>query len=461
MTTTWLERRRARIDDVAGGRSLGAEAFRRLRREPAAIVGAVIIAVFVVVSALASLFAPHSATEAFPQLQENLRPGSIPGPQDGFPLGSDQLGRDFFSRMILASQQTLLVGVLATLIGLAIGVVIGTFAGAFGGWVDTVLMRITDVLLAIPSLLLAISVAALAASPSQTTVIIAVAIVGVPIFARLLRGSMLAQRESDHVIAATSLGVKRPAVVLRHMLPNAIGPVIVQATLTLATAILDGAAMTAAHVVGATATDPLLSVRDLRVAFQRKGEPETVAVDGVSFDVAPGQVVGLVGESGCGKSVTSMAIMRLLPERGVRVSGSVVMDGTELLTLREPQMRERRGHDLSMVFQDPLTSLNPVIPIGLQITEVLRRHRGMGKDAARKAAVELLDRVGIPDPRRRLDSYPHQLSGGMRQRALIAIALACSPRLLIADEPTTALDVTIQAQILELLRELVRETGTA
>ena len=243
MTTTWLERRRARIDDIAGGRSLGAEALRRLRREPAAIVGAVIIAVFVLVSALAPVLAPHSATEAFPQLQQNLRPGSIPGPQEGFPLGSDQLGRDFFSRMILASQQTLLVGVLATLIGLAVGVLIGTVAGAFGGWVDTLLMRITDVLLAIPSLLLAISVAALAASPSQTTVIIAVAIVGVPIFARLLRGSMLAQRESDHVVAATALGVKRPAVVLRHMLPNAIGPVIVQATLTLATAILDAAAL--------------------------------------------------------------------------------------------------------------------------------------------------------------------------------------------------------------------------
>jgi peptide/nickel transport system ATP-binding protein len=211
---------------------------------------------------------------------------------------------------------------------------------------------------------------------------------------------------------------------------------------------------------GASA-EPLLSVRDLRVTFQRRGEPETVAVDGVSFDVAPGQVVGLVGESGCGKSVTSMAIMRLLPDRGVRVTGSVLMDGTDLLTLSDSQMRERRGRDLSMVFQDPLTSLNPVIPVGLQITEVLRRHRGMGKETARKTAVELLERVGIPDPRRRLDSYPHQLSGGMRQRALIAIALACSPRLLIADEPTTALDVTIQAQILELLRELVRETGAA
>jgi peptide/nickel transport system permease protein len=243
MTTTWAERRKARIDDLSAGRSLSSEAFRRLRRDPVAIAGAVIVGLFVVVAALAPLIAPHGAAETFPQLQDNLRPGSIPGPQDGFPLGSDQLGRDFLSRLILAAQQTLLVGVLATLIGLAAGIVIGALAGAFGGWVDTLLMRITDVMLAIPSLLLAISVAALAASPSQTTVIIAVAIVGVPIFARLLRGSMLAQRESDHVVAATALGVKRSAVVLRHMLPNAIGPVIVQATLTLATSILDAAAL--------------------------------------------------------------------------------------------------------------------------------------------------------------------------------------------------------------------------
>jgi peptide/nickel transport system permease protein len=243
VSTTWAERRKERIDDLAGGRSLTAEAFRRLRRDPIALTGAVLVGAFVVVAILSPLIAPHGATEPFPQLQRELRPGLIPGPQDGFPLGSDQLGRDFFSRMILASQQTLLVGVLATLIGLAVGLVIGTLAGAFGGWVDTLLMRCTDVLLAIPSLLLAISVAALAASASQTTVIIAVSVVSVPIFARLLRGSMLAQRNSDHIVAVTSLGVRRPAVVLRHMLPNAIGPVIVQATLTLATSILDAAAL--------------------------------------------------------------------------------------------------------------------------------------------------------------------------------------------------------------------------
>ncbi|MHA6792148.1 ABC transporter ATP-binding protein [Pseudonocardia bannensis] len=206
---------------------------------------------------------------------------------------------------------------------------------------------------------------------------------------------------------------------------------------------------------------PLLEVRDLRVTFARRGGPDTVAVDGVDFAVAPGEIVGLVGESGCGKSVTSLAIMRLLPERGNRVAGEVRMDGIDLLGLSDAAMRERRGRDLSMVFQDPLSSLNPVVPIGVQVTEVLRRHRGMRKEPARREAAELLDRVGIPDPRRRLGSYPHQLSGGMRQRALIAIALACRPRLLIADEPTTALDVTIQAQILGLLAELVAETGAA
>ncbi|MBP2475319.1 peptide/nickel transport system ATP-binding protein [Crossiella equi] len=205
----------------------------------------------------------------------------------------------------------------------------------------------------------------------------------------------------------------------------------------------------------------LLEVRDLSVVFQRHGEEPFAAVDGVSFDVEPGQTVGLVGESGCGKSVTSLAIMGLLPKRGAKIGGSVKFEGTELLSLSDRQMRDRRGRDLGMVFQDPLSSLNPVVPIGLQVTEVLERHRGMPRKEAMGEAAELLNKVGIPDPKRRLSEYPHQLSGGMRQRALIAMALACRPRLLIADEPTTALDVTIQAQILALLKELVQDTETA
>ncbi len=211
----------------------------------------------------------------------------------------------------------------------------------------------------------------------------------------------------------------------------------------------------------ASGQEPLLSVRDLRVTFTRQGEKPFKAVDGVTFDVRPGQTVGLVGESGCGKSVTSLAIMGLLPKRGNQVEGEATFEGTNLLALDEKAMRERRGRDIAMIFQDPLSSLNPVVPVGLQVTEVLERHRGMSRKAAQPVARDLLKRVGIPDPDRRLKDYPHQMSGGMRQRALIAMALACAPRLLIADEPTTALDVTIQAQILALLKELVQETNTA
>jgi peptide/nickel transport system ATP-binding protein len=206
---------------------------------------------------------------------------------------------------------------------------------------------------------------------------------------------------------------------------------------------------------------PVLEVEDLAVTFARKGEVETRAVDGVSWSVAPGETIGLVGESGCGKSVTSLAVMGLLPKRGVRVTGSVKLDGQELLGADDRMLNRLRGADMAMVFQDPLSSLNPTVPIGTQVTEVLLEHRDMDRKQAAAEAVDLLDKVGIPDPRRRLKEYPHQLSGGMRQRALIAMALACSPRLLIADEPTTALDVTIQAQILELLRELVVGSGTA
>jgi peptide/nickel transport system ATP-binding protein len=206
----------------------------------------------------------------------------------------------------------------------------------------------------------------------------------------------------------------------------------------------------------------LLNVEDLTVVFGSKDRHDVRAVDGVSFEVRSGEVIGVVGESGCGKSVTALALMGLLPHKGVRVTGKAIFDdGVNLLATDQRTMRDMRGREIAMIFQDPLSSLNPVVPIGVQVTEVLARHRGMTGEVARKEAESLLDRVGIPDPRRRLKEYPHQLSGGMRQRALIAMAVACRPRLLIADEPTTALDVTIQAQILELLKELVHQDGTA
>ncbi|MFF3784647.1 ABC transporter ATP-binding protein [Streptomyces sp. NPDC001933] len=204
---------------------------------------------------------------------------------------------------------------------------------------------------------------------------------------------------------------------------------------------------------------PVLRVRDLSVSFH--GAERTVhAVDGVSYDLAPGEVLAVVGESGCGKSVTSMAVMGLLPPTA-RIGGSITLDGQELVGAPEKQLRSLRGRRLSMIFQEPMTSLNPVLTIGRQITEVLRRHQGLSRSEARERAVELLGIVGIPAPHKRVDEYPHQLSGGMRQRVMIAIAVACDPAVLIADEPTTALDVTVQAGILDVLRSLRDRLGTA
>jgi oligopeptide/dipeptide ABC transporter ATP-binding protein len=205
----------------------------------------------------------------------------------------------------------------------------------------------------------------------------------------------------------------------------------------------------------------LLSVQDLIVRF-RTHEGTIYAVNGVTFDVEAGETLGLVGESGCGKSVTNLAIMRLLPKPAGKIEGgSVLFDGLDLASLPESDMRELRGRDIAMIFQDPMTSLNPVLTIEEQMVETIRAHRKTTNEEARKRAIELLGMVGIPKPETRLKSFPHQFSGGMRQRVMIAMSLSLEPKLMIADEPTTALDVTIQAQVLELLRRLTTETGTA
>jgi oligopeptide transport system ATP-binding protein len=208
------------------------------------------------------------------------------------------------------------------------------------------------------------------------------------------------------------------------------------------------------------ARTPLLVVDGLEVRFWTS-RGIVHAVNGVSFDIAPGETLGIVGESGCGKSVTSLALLGILPRAGRVTAGSARFDGQELTAMSDSQLRSIRGRQIAMIFQDPMTSLNPVLTIGRQLREPLETHLGLDKKGALARAAELLDQVGIPRAKSRLRDYPHQFSGGMRQRAMIAMALACEPKLLIADEPTTALDVTIQAQILDLLRELVAERDTA
>ena len=214
------------------------------------------------------------------------------------------------------------------------------------------------------------------------------------------------------------------------------------------------------------ATDPaaaryLLEVKNLRTYFD-VDDGEFRAVDGVSFAIEPGRTLGIVGESGCGKSVTALSVMGLIPSPPGRIAGGeIVFEGVDLRKLRPAEMRERRGNQISMIFQEPMTSLNPAFTVGDQIVEVILRHRQVTKQQATQHAIEMLRRVRIPSPDRRFEDYPHKLSGGMRQRVMIAMALACDPQLLIADEPSTALDVTIQAQILDLMRRLRDETGAA
>ena len=205
---------------------------------------------------------------------------------------------------------------------------------------------------------------------------------------------------------------------------------------------------------------PLLEVRNLKTYFYTE-DGVVRAVDGVNFEVYPGEVLGIVGESGCGKSVTSLSIMRLVSAPGKIAEGEVLLDGENLLDLSEEEMTKIRGNRISMIFQQPQSALNPVFQVSDQIAEVLNIHKDFGKEAGQQRAVELLKMVGIPDPERRAEAYPHELSGGMAQRVMIAMALACVPELLIADEPTTALDVTIQAQILDLMRELRQKMGTS
>jgi peptide/nickel transport system ATP-binding protein len=213
-------------------------------------------------------------------------------------------------------------------------------------------------------------------------------------------------------------------------------------------------------VAGVTTEAPLLEVRDLGVSFPADGGQRASVVTGLSYRIAAHETLGVVGESGCGKTMTSLALMGLVPGSG-EVSGQIMFGGRDLATMDAREWRRIRGREIAMIFQEPMTAMNPVMTVGRQISEVLIRHEGLSRSAAAERAIGLLEAVGIPSPKRRAQDFPHQLSGGMRQRAMIAMALACKPRLLVADEPTTALDVTIQAQILDLILELQEDTGMA
>ncbi len=454
----------------------------------------------------------------------------------GSPLGRDEFGRDVLSRLIWGARTSLGVAFASALIACAAG----TMLGLIGGWVrglgELLTVRVIDVILCFPPILLALLVVTIL-GPGAGTLVLVLSVLYTPGFARVAYAEVLSAGSQDYVEAVRALGASTPRILARTILPNIAGPVLVQLSLAVASAMVveSGLSFLGLGVVppapswglmirgGRTTMEqapllllwpclaltltilamnflcdalrdkvdprtpearakPRLAGRLLQSLLPRAAEPArpgavldvrglTVEiatprgvirpVDDVTFTVGKGETLAIVGESGSGKSLTAAAVMGLLPPAARAASGKALFAGRDVLKLAEPELRRLRGGPVAMIFQDPMSSLNPVHRVGWQVAEAIRAHRDAGAEQARAEVLALFKRAGINDPEQRIDAYPHELSGGMRQRVMIAMAIANRPALLIADEPTTALDVTVQAQILDLLAALGRDTGMA
>ncbi|ULR48306.1 dipeptide/oligopeptide/nickel ABC transporter permease/ATP-binding protein [Streptomyces deccanensis] len=507
---------------------------RRLLRRPLAVVCLVYLAILVVIAVAAPMLLPQVGTERAGDLGNALR-----GPSGAHPLGVDSLGRDVLQRLLVGTRVTLVGVVEAMVVVLALGIPVGLVAGYVGGKVDRAITWVADLVLSLPAIILVIVV--LSVFPqSVAAAMVTLGVLAAPGLVRVVRAATLPVREQLYVAAARVSGMSRTYIITRHVFPRVMGPIIVQASLLAATALLvqtglaflsliaappqpswggmvaDGVgalfqqpwliwppglaialtvlafgllgdavrdastegwspksalplgdrhrsaptrAAAAATVVPGT-NDSLLSVRDLTVSYATPTGPVR-AVEGVSFDIARGETVGVVGESGCGKTTTALAVIALLGGGGRIDSGHVLFDGRDLAALPESELQAVRGTEIGYVSQEPMVALDPAFRIGRQLAEAVRTNTGMSRAKAKKRAVELLERVQLPEPHLVARRYPHELSGGMAQRVVVARALAGEPKLLIADEPTTALDVTIQVEILDLLRTLQRERGMA
>ncbi|GHF43468.1 peptide/nickel transport system permease protein [Deinococcus metalli] len=506
---------------------------RALFRQPTAVIPLVFLLLIIVTSLFARQIAPY-APDAFDL------PNRLSGPTARHLLGADELGRDMLSRLLYGGTKALVGIVEAVLTAVLIALPVGILAGYVGGAFDRAVSFVTDLVLAIPAIILVLVV--LTVFPANLhAAMVALGVLVAPGFARIIRGVTLPLKEADFVSAARVAGVSEGTIMVRHILPGVLRTAIVQASFVAANALLfavglgflgltatpgeaewgqivaaaaqqistqpwllvpsgglialmalalmllgnalrdatadvgsgaevrpvktgtESARMPREHASeSARLPDPaaLLSVRNLSVVFESRGQ-DTLIVDGVSFDVRAGETVGLVGESGAGKSVTALAVLRLLA-RGGRISGGqVIFDGQELTDLDDRAFAGLRGSALGLISQEPLSSLDPAFTIGSQLGELVQLHDGLRGAKNRERCLELLRQVQMRQPERVLQAYPHELSGGMAQRVAIAMALAGRPRLLIADEPTTALDVTVQKEILSLLRDLQRDTGMA
>ena len=505
-----------------------------------AIAGLIFLVVVIVAAIFAPLVAPH------PPNAQDINAINAP-PSFTHLLGTDDLGRDILSRLIWGARISLRAAFEIVGMAAVVAIPLGLIAGFFRGAADSVIMRTMDALFSFPPLILALTVAALLGADVNDAAI-AIAIVFVPSFVRLLRGEVIAVREEAYIESARSLGATSNRLLARHVLPNVASPIIIQLALSLGFALLTEAGLSflgigeqpptpswggmlqegfqfinsapwavifpgiaimltvlafnlvadglrdslgrerpagsglvggegsarrgrlarlgltgRGEAVSPTMVVPssaLLEVNSLRIEFLTRQEWLPVMED-ATFSVQRGKTLGLVGESGSGKTVSALAVMGLLPAAVSRVAGSILFEQQELTTLGQAGLRKLRGNDIAMIFQEPMTSLNPAYTVGNQIAEQVRTHRGISRADAWTVAVEMLDRVEIPGAVTRAQDYPHAFSGGMRQRVMIAMALSCSPKLLIADEPTTALDVTTQAQIVELLHALQREEDMA
>jgi peptide/nickel transport system ATP-binding protein/peptide/nickel transport system permease protein len=501
----------------------------------------VVLLIVVAVGVFAPLLTRHDPT------QVALAAPST-GPNADYWFGVDRLGRDIFSRLVAGTRRSLIIGFGSAGLALAIGALVGSFAATSRRVIDETIMRLLDVVMAFPTIVLAAILVVAYGHDSVPVLVGAISFVFIPQFARLVRANVAAQYNEDYVAAEKVIGASRRHILVRHVARNCAAPILVYATVMVANAIVFEASLSfiggglqpeagpsswgsviaygqqllASHgwwatffpgvvilltvlclnvlaegisdawaapagrrgagagaIVAATAAEqetevrlpglrqaaarlaaaarpvvteaPVLVVRDLRVGFPNSHRGVDI-VDGISFDVRPGEVLGLIGESGCGKSLTALTVLGLQP-RGARTGGTIEFGGRDLLKLDGAARRRVMGRRISMIYQDALSALNPSMTVRAQLKQILRR-------GGTRSADELMNLVGL-DPRRTLSSYPHELSGGQRQRVVIAMALARDPELVVADEPTTALDVTVQAQVIQLLLRLRAELGFA